>query len=45
MRKLDEKRHVEIATPDSPDDHVQLREIRRRIVDIIHEFDSKGILT
>ena len=43
LRHMDAKRHAEIAGPDTPDDHVQLREMRRRILDIVHEFAEKGI--
>ena len=44
FKEMDRKRHLEIATPDQPDDHPQVRMIRDRMVGLIHEFDEKGVL-
>ncbi len=44
FRAIDEQRHQEIASPDTEDDHPAIREIRRRAVEVIHEFAELGSL-
>ena len=42
LKRVEAKKELEIASPDQPDDHELLREMRRRIIDIIQEFEEIG---
>ncbi len=39
---VDERKKVEISGPDKPDDPPLLVEMRRRIIDIVHELEDIG---
>ena len=43
FRQLDARRHEEIASPDDDGDHAMIREIRRRAMDMVEEFDKLGV--
>ena len=42
FREMNDQRHREIGGPDKDDDHKDIREIRRRILDLVHEFADLG---
>ena len=38
MRQMDRERDLDIATPAKDDDHPMIKEIRRKLVEMVHEF-------
>ena len=44
FKVMDRKRHIEIASPDQPDDHPQVVMIRDRLVGFVNELNDKGVL-
>lgn len=44
FKDLNEKSRREIASPDAPEDHENIREIRKRLVELVREFDELGML-
>ena len=42
LSKMDAKRQSEMSGPDEEGDHELIREIRKRIIDVVHEFQEFG---
>lgn len=43
FNRMAEKRHKEIASPDQPDEHPNILEIRKRLIEFIHELDERDL--
>ena len=44
FRAITADRHSDIAARDQEDDHPMIREIRKRILECLHELNDKGFL-